>query len=74
MIFDVLMGDSAITRSRKRKLRELFAVATAEDGIPTGVPTDPDAPPTSDTEARFLEGNDILQYVVFLSSKHFGAI
>lgn len=62
-IFGVLMLRSAITRSRKRKLRELFAVASAPEGIPTFTLGDPDAPPTNTAESKFLEGCDILQYV-----------
>lgn len=47
--------------SRKRKLRELFAVATEVDGIPNYDFTDPDAPSTTRSEAKFLEDSDILQ-------------
>jgi chromatin modification-related protein VID21 len=54
---------SAIVTSRKRKLRELFAVATAVDGIPNFDFGDPDAPPATQAEAKFLFDSDILQYV-----------
>ncbi|KAB5558132.1 hypothetical protein GE09DRAFT_1058198 [Coniochaeta sp. 2T2.1] len=52
---------SAIVTSRKRKLRELFAVATEVDGIPNFDFADPDAPPTTQAEAKFLWDSDILQ-------------
>ncbi|OIW33684.1 hypothetical protein CONLIGDRAFT_652181 [Coniochaeta ligniaria NRRL 30616] len=52
---------SAIVTSRKRKLRELFAVATEVDGIPNFDFSDPDAPPTTQSEAKFLWDSDILQ-------------
>jgi chromatin modification-related protein VID21 len=42
-------------------LRELFAVATEVDGIPNFDFTDPDAPPTTTAEAKFLFDSDILQ-------------
>lgn len=50
-------------QSRKRKLRELYAVATEQDGLPNHDFSDPDAPPTTPAEAKFLIGCDILQYV-----------
>ena len=55
---------SAIVSSRKRKLRELFAIATEADGIPNPNYdlTDPDAPPTTAAEAQFLLECDILRY------------
>ncbi|KAK3313756.1 hypothetical protein B0H66DRAFT_643249 [Apodospora peruviana] len=52
---------SSIVVSRKRKLRELFAVATEEDGIPNHDFSNPDAPPTTTAEAKFLFESDILQ-------------
>jgi hypothetical protein len=63
IIFEVLMVGSSIVRSRKRKLRELFAVATSPDGIPTYSITDPDAQPFNTAESHFLERCDILKYV-----------
>ena len=48
-------------QSRKRKLRELFAVATDEDAIPNHDFSNPDAPPTTPAEAKFLIEYDILQ-------------
>ena len=50
--------------SRKRKLRELFAVATDEDGIPNYDPSDPDAPTATPAEQKFLNDFNILQYVL----------
>jgi chromatin modification-related protein VID21 len=59
----ILTACSSIVTSRKRKLRELFAVATDEDGIPNLDFSDPDAQPTTAAEAKFLFDADILQYV-----------
>jgi chromatin modification-related protein VID21 len=57
----VLTFCSAIVTSRKRKLRELFAVATEVDGVPNLDFSDPDAPATTQAEAKFLFDSDILQ-------------
>jgi chromatin modification-related protein VID21 len=57
----VLTIRSSIVQSRKRKLRELFAVATDEDAIPNHDFSNPDAPPTTPAEAKFLIECDILQ-------------
>jgi chromatin modification-related protein VID21 len=54
---------NAIVASRKRKLRELFAVATHAEGLPHDGFSKPDAPPSTQAELDFLQGNDILQYV-----------
>lgn len=59
----VLTPLSAIVLSRKRKLRELFVVATEADGLPNVDLSNPDAPPTTPAEIRFLQECDILQYV-----------
>ena len=59
----MLTCGSSIVQSRKRKLRELFLVATGDDGIPTLDFSDPDALPTTTAEAGFLFECDILQYV-----------
>jgi hypothetical protein len=61
--FVVLTACSSIVSSRKRKLRELFAVATIEDGIPNFDFSDPDAPSTTPDEETFLNESDILRYV-----------
>ncbi|KAM0441390.1 hypothetical protein ACHAQK_005309 [Fusarium lateritium] len=52
---------SSIVTSRKRKLRELFAVATQSEGLPLPVLTNPDAPTTTTAEWKFLQANDIIQ-------------
>lgn len=62
-IFAVLTTCSAIIASRKRKLRELFAVATGADGQSCDGFTNPDAPPATPAEAHFLQANEIVQYV-----------
>jgi hypothetical protein len=54
---------SVIVTSRKRKLREFFAVCDNEGPLPQIDLTNPDAPPTTLAETRFLEVSDILQYV-----------
>ncbi|KAH7182761.1 uncharacterized protein B0J16DRAFT_153161 [Fusarium flagelliforme] len=52
---------SSIVTSRKRKLRELFAVATQSEGLPHPVLTNLDAPTTTPAEWQFLQANDIIQ-------------
>ena len=59
----MLMISSAIVTSRKRKLRELYHVATEPNGLPNFDFTNPDAPPTTPGENQFLVDSDILQYV-----------
>jgi len=54
---------SSIVQTRKRKLRELYAVATDENALPNHDFSDPDAPPTRPDEAKFLNDCDILKYV-----------
>lgn len=54
---------SAIASSRKRKLRELFAVATHPNELPNYDLIDPDVHPTHPAEVRFLDDLDILKYV-----------
>jgi chromatin modification-related protein VID21 len=54
---------SGIVTSRKRKLREFFAVCDNDGPLPQIKYENPDAPPTSAAEARFLEVCDVLQYV-----------
>ncbi|RYP74700.1 hypothetical protein DL769_003959 [Monosporascus sp. CRB-8-3] len=51
----------SIARSRKRKLRELYAVATTFEGIPKCSFADPDVPVTSTGELQFLEASDLPQ-------------
>jgi len=55
----VLTVCRSIASSRKRKLRELFAIATDEDGIPNYDYTDPDATPATLAEEKFLKESDI---------------
>ncbi|POR39072.1 Chromatin modification-like protein EAF1 [Tolypocladium paradoxum] len=52
---------SAIVTSRKRKLRELFAVATQVDALPDDGFANPDAPAATPAEWQFLQASDILQ-------------
>ncbi|PQE18768.1 hypothetical protein CJF32_00006509 [Rutstroemia sp. NJR-2017a WRK4] len=52
---------SRIVTSRKRKLREFFAVCDNGGPIPQISHTHPDAPPSTPAEAQFLEACDILQ-------------
>ncbi|PHH88996.1 hypothetical protein CDD83_6787 [Cordyceps sp. RAO-2017] len=52
---------SAIVTSRKRKLRELFAVATQADALPDDGFSNPDAPAATPAEWQFLQASDILQ-------------
>jgi hypothetical protein len=54
---------SEIVTSRKRKLREFFAVCDNEGPIPQIKYPHADAPATSVAENRFLEVTDILKYV-----------
>lgn len=55
---------SSIRQSRKRKLKELYRVATVLNGIPNFAPGQLDAPPTDEAEAKFLDANDILKSVL----------
>ena len=54
------VDQSSILTSRKRKLRELFAVATGEDGFPSFDFSDADAPPLTPFEQKFLNECDLL--------------
>lgn len=62
---------SSIVKSRKRKLRELYHVATDGDGSPADDLTDLNAPPTTPAEAKFLLESDLLQYVCSVGFCHF---
>ena len=64
LFFGMLTYFSSIVTSRKRKLRELFAVATQSEGLPHPVLTNLDAPTTTSAEWQFLQANDIIQYVL----------
>jgi hypothetical protein len=65
-------GCSGIVTSRKRKLREFFAVCDNEGPIPQIKYQHPDAPASSIAENRFLEVTDILKYVHYSFASHFG--
>lgn len=56
----MLTLQSAILASRKRKLRELFAVTTQIEPLPQDAL---DKPSVSAAEWQFLQANDIQQYV-----------
>ena len=60
----VLIIDSGIVTSRKRKLREFFAVCDNENPIPQIDLKNIDAPPSTPAERHFLEVSDILQYAM----------
>lgn len=64
----MLTSKSAIVTSRKRKLRELFAVATQTQPLPQQAHALPDAPAATTAEWQFLQTNDILQYVFSIHS------
>jgi chromatin modification-related protein VID21 len=57
----MLIRSSAIVTSRKRKLRELFAVATHAESLPRDGFTNPNATEPAPAESLFLQANDILQ-------------
>lgn len=63
----MLTVQSAILASRKRKLRELFAVTTQIEPLPQDAL---DKPSVSAAEWQFLQANDIQQYVLFASETH----
>lgn len=52
--------------SRKRKLRQLYAVCIDQEPLPTLSYDSIDAPPTNVEEQRFLDASDILKYVIIL--------
>ncbi|KAL6851125.1 RNA polymerase II transcription elongation factor SpEAF [Amphichorda felina] len=53
--------NNAIVASRKRKLREVFAVATHADSQSHDAFANPDAPPSTPAEGHFLQANEIFQ-------------
>lgn len=65
------MLHSSIVTSRKRKLRELFAVATQVESLPHEVLANPDAPTSTPAEWQFLQANDIFQYVRSINTTYF---
>jgi len=74
MLAQIADDNSGIVASRKRKLREFFAVCDTQDPIPNRNFDSVDAQPTTVEEARFLEVSDILQYVISLYLSRFGII
>lgn len=56
---------SGIVKSRKRKLREFFAVCDNGSPIPQLDISNPDTPPINSAEAHFLDVTDILQDRLF---------
>ena len=59
----VLMDVSSIGTARKRKLRELFSVATEADAAPNPTYKDGDASAASPPELSFLLDSDLLRYI-----------
>ena len=64
-------GCSGIVISRKRKLRELYAVCDNEGPIPQITYSNPDEPPNTLAENRFLEVTDLLKYVQHTFAPHY---
>lgn len=63
-IIHVLIIDcSVIVASRKRKLRELYAICDNDGPVPQHSVSNPDVPYTTTGEKQFLEISDISQYV-----------
>jgi hypothetical protein len=69
VLFAVLTPDSAIVTSRKRKLREFFAVTNQVDPLPQDAFANPDAPATTAAEWQFLQTSEILQFVYTFQNK-----
>lgn len=65
----MLTPDSAIVTSRKRKLREFFAVTNQVDPLPQDAFANPDAPATTAAEWQFLQTSEILQFVYTFQNK-----
>lgn len=61
-IFVVLTACSSIRASKKRKLREVYCVATQRDALPLLDPPANDAEPPTQEERRFLNDNAVLKY------------
>lgn len=64
IIFGLLTRCSAIARSRKRKLCILYEVTVSPDALPRHSFSDLDAYEPTPAERRFLDGCDMLQYVL----------
>lgn len=61
--FVVLTACSSIRASKKRKLREVYCVATQRDALPLANPSANDAKPPTQEEWLFLNDNAVLKYV-----------
>jgi hypothetical protein len=72
MIFEVLTPYSAIARSRKRKLCILYEVTVSPDALPRRSFSNLDAYEHTPAERQFLDGCDILQYVLQARYPFFG--
>lgn len=59
----VLTACSSIRASKKRKLHELYCVATQVGALPVVDTAGVGIHPTTEEEARFLDDNAVLQYV-----------
>lgn len=59
----VLTTCSSIRASKKRKLHELYCVATQVGALPVVDTAGVGTHPTTEEEARFLDDNAVLQYV-----------
>lgn len=61
--FVVLTSCSSIRASKRRKLREVYCVATQRDALPLLDPPASDAEHPTSEEWRFLNDNAVLKYV-----------
>lgn len=62
----LLTACSSIRASKKRKLREVYCVATQRDALPLLDPPANDAETPTSEEWRFLNDNAVLKYVFFI--------
>lgn len=65
-ILVILTACSSIRSSKKRKLREVYCVATQRDDLPLPNPSANDAETPTPEEWRFLNDNAVLKYVFFV--------
>jgi hypothetical protein len=68
VIFACLNACSSIRASKKRKLREVYCVATQQDELPLLDPTASEVENPTSEEGRFLNDNAVLKYVCFKQS------
>lgn len=64
--FVFLTACSSIRASKKRKLREVYCVATQRDALPLLDPSASDADTPTSEEWRFLNDNAVLKYVLYI--------